>query len=153
MENGQDVPNRIVNLFYSLQGRGTREFTKEDFIKWYNSNLKHGCYYCGITLQMQRDLIDKKLVSSKRFYNHQYTTPKGQIRYGTRGRNFEVDRKNPNAAYSQANCVLACYFCNNDKSDVFLSEQYSRLIGSNSADKKNNSRYRFLSELLNSSKK
>ena len=43
----------------------------------------------------------------------------------TRGVWLEIDRKKPKESYSEDNCVLACYFCNNDKSDVFESaEEY-----------------------------
>ena len=38
---------------------------------------------------------------------------------------LEVDRINPyDKFYHKENCVLACYFCNNDKSDIFSFDQY-----------------------------
>ena len=45
------------------------------------------------------------------------------IRFATRGQNLEVDRTDGNI-YSRKKCVLACYFCNNDKSDVVSSKDY-----------------------------
>ena len=41
---------------------------------------------------------------------------------------LEVDRIDPNGLYSRENSVLCCYFCNNDKSDVFDGNQYSCFI-------------------------
>jgi hypothetical protein len=41
---------------------------------------------------------------------------------------LEVDRINPNGSYSRENSVLCCYFCNNDKSDVFSGEMYSQFF-------------------------
>jgi 5-methylcytosine-specific restriction endonuclease McrA len=50
------------------------------------------------------------------------------FRKGRRGFNLEVDRKNPKGKYSPNNCVLACYPCNNAKSDVFSHAEFL-LIG------------------------
>ena len=42
-----------------------------------------------------------------------------------RGLHLEVERKDSkNNIYSARNCVLACYFCNNDKSDIFSEQEY-----------------------------
>jgi len=41
------------------------------------------------------------------------------FRKGRRGVDLEVDRIEPKEPYSPENCVLACYPCNNAKSDVF----------------------------------
>jgi hypothetical protein len=41
-----------------------------------------------------------------------------------RGMWLEVDRKDPKGKYSSGNAVLCCYFCNNDKSDVFYGDEY-----------------------------
>ena len=42
----------------------------------------------------------------------------------SRGVWLEVDRLEAKENYSEKNCVLSCYFCNNDKSDVFNGAQY-----------------------------
>jgi len=42
----------------------------------------------------------------------------------SRGVWLEVDRIKPKESYSPENCVLARYFCNNDKSDVFHGNDY-----------------------------
>ncbi len=40
---------------------------------------------------------------------------------------MEVDRKISKANYSPENCVLACYPCNNAKSDVFTYEEFIKI--------------------------
>ena len=46
------------------------------------------------------------------------------FRKGRRGLNLEVDKKDNRKPYSPSNCVLACYPCNNAKSDVFSYEEF-----------------------------
>jgi hypothetical protein len=46
------------------------------------------------------------------------------FREGRRGVSLEVDRKNNTEKYSFSNCVLACYPCNNAKSDVFSYDEF-----------------------------
>jgi hypothetical protein len=41
---------------------------------------------------------------------------------------LEIDRKNSNFEYSENNCVLACYWCNNAKTDEFTFEEF-QIIG------------------------
>jgi 5-methylcytosine-specific restriction endonuclease McrA len=64
-------------------------------------------------------IVKTGLLTSKRF-------PKDGIlgRGQSRGFWLEIDRVNPKENYSVQNCVLSCYFCNNDKSDVFDGENY-----------------------------
>ena len=50
-----------------------------------------------------------------------------RFRKGKRGLNLEVDRKDNSRRYSPENCVLACYPCNNAKSDVFSYEEFSKI--------------------------
>lgn len=52
----------------------------------------------------------------------------GTFRHGRRGRHLEVDRKDNTKPYHLlSNCVLACYACNNAKSDVFTYEEFKRV--------------------------
>lgn len=46
------------------------------------------------------------------------------FRGGRRGKRLEVDRMISDQSYSPDNCVLACYPCNNAKSDVFSYEEF-----------------------------
>jgi len=48
----------------------------------------------------------------------------GSFRKGKRGLHLEVDRKDAEGRYSPENCVLACYPCNNAKSDVFSYKEF-----------------------------
>lgn len=139
---------RLTNLYYSLKQRGDRQFSKKEFLDWYAKNLKLGCYYCGLEIETQIKLIEKGKLKSNRFFKHKFKTTSGKDKFGTRGKSFEVDRKKPKGPYSKDNCVLCCYFCNNDKSDVFVSEDYIKFIGGNMQNKKDNPRYRFLKTLL-----
>jgi len=45
-----------------------------------------------------------------------------------RGWNLEIDRKNSNFEYTPENCVMACYWCNNAKTDEFTYEEF-KIIG------------------------
>jgi 5-methylcytosine-specific restriction endonuclease McrA len=79
------------------------------FYKWYENTSqkqKHICYYCHLPGDTTINYI-----------------PEG-FREGRRGFNLEVDRKNPKGKYSPKNCVLACYPCNNAKSDVFSHSDF-----------------------------
>lgn len=94
--------------------------TYESFESWYNKQPKR-CHYCHIEEVEIQEIVMRGLLTSARF-------PK--IGLKARGRNrgkwLEVDRKNPNGNYTATNCVLACYFCNNDKSDIFNEAQYHK---------------------------
>ena len=80
----------------------------QSFYTWYENRVneqKGCCEYCYLS-------GDTKKYYQKRF------------RKGRRGFNLEVDRKNAKEQYSPGNCVLACYPCNNAKSDVFSYEEF-----------------------------
>lgn len=90
----------------------------EAFVTWYNDQPKH-CHYCQIEEVEVQEIVMRGLLTSARF------PKKGlKARGRNRGKWLEVDRKNPKGNYTSTNCVLACYFCNNDKSDVFNEIQY-----------------------------
>lgn len=61
----------------------------------------------------------------------------------SRGMWLEIDRLKPKDNYSLDNCVLCCYFCNNDKSDVFHGDDYREFQGN---------RVGYLRKLLNKRK-
>ncbi|MDA9262419.1 hypothetical protein N9P55_01480 [bacterium] len=116
---------RLTNLFYSLRQRGNRVFLKEEFINWYSMQESFGCHYCGIKAEEQRKLIELGILTSKRFFissSHQ------KKRGSSRGRFLEVDRKVPDGDYSSDNCVLCCYFCNNDKSGFCRINYFSNVF-------------------------
>jgi hypothetical protein len=95
---------------------GFKDFN--DFTDWYHSQGK-SCYYCGLKEIECQEIVMTGLLTSKRFPQN------GLIGRGQgRGVWLEVNRLNPLNIYERDNCVLSCYFCSNDKSDVFSGDQY-----------------------------
>lgn len=78
------------------------------FYKWYITQ-EPKCHYCGTTESNLKKLFKindddkKKPLYSKKI---SFTAT------------LQVDRKNPDEGYNEQNCVLACAFCNNAKSDM-----------------------------------
>ncbi len=80
----------------------------QEFYKWYAAQLKgqnQSCCYCHLP------------GNTKEHYGKWF-------RDGRRGQRLEVDRIESKEPYSPDNCVLACYPCNNAKSDVFSYEEF-----------------------------
>lgn len=69
------------------------------------------CYYCEITTEQIVELGSKGKLRKKNL----------------RGWSLEIDRKNPNLEYFVDNCVMACYWCNNAKTDEFTSEEFREI--------------------------
>lgn len=92
-------------------------FDSESFCDWFSEQFAKQsgkCFYCGSSQADISRLIDAGLLKSKR---------------ATRGRSLEVDRLDARGnAYAPDNCVLACYLCNNDKSDIVSSDDYVRFF-------------------------
>ena len=90
----------------------------EEFKVWYD-NSKKACHYCGLTEEESQKIVRTNKLKSNRF-------PKdGTHGRGTsRGMWLEIDRYQPDGKYEISNIVLCCYFCNNDKSDIFNGDQY-----------------------------
>lgn len=88
-----------------------REFDFGSFMKfyeWYDAQ-EPKCHYCGTTESNLKKLFkindndkDKPLYSKKISFTA----------------TLQIDRKNPDEGYNEQNCVLACAFCNNAKSDM-----------------------------------
>jgi hypothetical protein len=93
---------------------------ENDFLCWYDENIKNTkCAYCGLSEQDSQKLVHEGKVKSLRFPIY------GTISSGVnRGYWLEIDRKIPTGNYSKENCNPSCYFCNNDKSDVFTDSEY-----------------------------
>jgi len=109
---------RIRTLYYNKRSKedefDTNAFSDFNvFYKWYIAQYisQDGkCYYCGTDERIIAELLERLYSDRKRV---------------KRGLHLEIERKekNPNI-YTPSNCVLACYFCNNDKSDIFTEIQY-----------------------------
>jgi 5-methylcytosine-specific restriction endonuclease McrA len=69
------------------------------------------CVYCGITTLKVVELANKQQLFKKNY----------------RGWSLEVDRIDSNYEYSPENCVMACYWCNNAKTDEFTHEEFKEI--------------------------
>lgn len=84
---------------------------RTQFYQWYEKRFeqqKGRCEYCHLP------------GNTKCYYGQWF-------RDGRRGKRLEVDRIESKKPYSPENCVLACYPCNNAKSDVFSYEEFSEI--------------------------
>ena len=111
---------RIGKLYSKKHRKGFP--SKDEFVKWFENTIKSQyfkCYYCNTSIFDIRSLIDQEKLKTRK------------IRYGARGRNFEIDRKINSNGYTKENCVLSCYYCNNDKSYILDSEEYKKHFGEN----------------------
>lgn len=91
---------------------------KDYFLNWYFEKMKKGCYYCeqdNLLYVLRKRIFPEKAENKPRKF-------------------LELDRKyntNPNN-YDEENCVLACYPCNNAKSNVFNEKEFlviGKLVG------------------------
>ena len=80
-------------------------FPRKDFDKL-GKDTK--CFYCELDRKGFDELYEKLLIKKK----------------ANRGFNLELDRKTPNLEYTPENCVMACYWCNNAKTDEFDAEEF-----------------------------
>lgn len=103
-------------LFASRKGKDDfsvfEKLGRRHFFEWYDSQPK-ACYYCGIEEEKLQKLFD--------FDTGILKTKRG------RGRNLELERKDvQNNAYTPENSVLACYLCNNHKSDLITESEHKK---------------------------
>ena len=112
------MDNRIKQLYYNKRKKTDWDFGSLDkFTAWYKAQLaiqKNCCLYCNVNQNDITNLIERGIIKSKRF--------------NKRARNLEVERREPDK-YSKENCVLACYFCNNHKSDIINSDDFKKHFG------------------------
>jgi len=86
--------------FY-VKERFEKVYPFDDFLRLFE---KVTCYYCGISEDDIKELINNNKIFKKKV---------------TRGWTLEIDRKKPNLEYTQDNCVRCCYWCNSAKTDEF----------------------------------
>jgi hypothetical protein len=130
----QKTDRQLKALFKRKCLQNICDFKDEgSFLDWYRSQPGE-CSICGVLELDLQKLISANLLESKRFPQN------GLIQRGrTRGWWLEVDRNNPIKNYSEENCTLVCYFCNNDKSDVFQIDEYRKF---------RNNRYGYIKNLV-----
>lgn len=66
------------------------------------------CGYCKTSILTIREMMKSNKIFKK----------------NERGYNLELDRKDPNMEYSTQNCIMACYWCNNAKTDEFNADEF-----------------------------
>jgi len=89
---------------------------------------KFRCFYCETSIIDINKLIDCGLLKTR--------AVKGE---GRRGPVLEIDKNDD--TYVPENCVLSCYYCNNDKSYTSSKEDYKVYFGKN--------RHQYFKTLLN----
>lgn len=105
-----------VNKVKRLYNRKKKLMNGVLFPEFYESYTTHElrCCYCGITHDEINQLFHKKLV---------FTSRKEK-----RGKSLELERVEPKEPYSKLNNLkLACYWCNNAKSDEFNEMEFKSI--------------------------
>ena len=88
---------------------------------WFIEKLKSQkfrCFYCETSIFDINKLIDAGLLKTR--------AVRGE---GRRGPVLEIDKNDD--TYVPENCVLSCYYCNNDKSYTSSKEDYKDYFGKN----------------------
>jgi hypothetical protein len=107
-----NVEENIKKLYQSK--KDLKKIDINVFVDWYNKS-NGCCTYCGLT--EKETLI---------FFNRYPETTRG----GKRGKRLEIDRKDPKLEdYGQdiENLALACYWCNNAKTNYFNYEEFKKI--------------------------
>jgi 5-methylcytosine-specific restriction endonuclease McrA len=81
---------------------------------------KFKCCYCDTDIRLIQSLIDKKILKEREIGN------------GFRGYNLEVehlDSSNTKDKNKESNIAAACYYCNNDKSNVIDKDTFKDYFG------------------------
>lgn len=104
---------RAKSLFYNKKSLPDFGYFTEKgvdyFVEWFQT-LPKKCIYCGTEEYKLRDLFKSRL-STKR----------------TRGPSLELERIDSSSnQYTEDNCGLACYFCNNHKSDIITQAEHKK---------------------------
>lgn len=94
-------------------------FTKDEGLK---------CYYCESTERQWAHIYQNAIEKD----SDEYDTGK----YHKSEKNsfnspmLEIDKMNPKHGYNPSNCVFACHFCNNDKSDLIGEKEFKKYFKS-----------------------
>lgn len=109
----QRVRQNVFKTSKHLKGFDSRD----TLAQWWLDQLKKQqgcCNYCQTPIRMIEKLIDAGVLEGRR--------TKGE---GKRGPYLELERvDHKTGEYSPNNCVLICYYCNNDKSSVYPKAEY-----------------------------
>jgi 5-methylcytosine-specific restriction endonuclease McrA len=118
---------RLARLFSSKKSKAQQKkidfkfASVPDFVDWWHSQFtvqSGSCAYCQTSIVVIANLIKAEHLSVRK------------VRGGAcRGPVLELDRKDPKGPYAPANCALACYYCNNDKSYIYDGDTYRQFFG------------------------
>lgn len=116
----------IIDKFTEEREFGFGSFTK--FYEWYDAQ-EPKCHYCGTTESNLKKLFKEKDDESEKEKKPLYSKKRSFTA------TLQVDRKNSDEGYNEKNCVLACAFCNNAKSDMvrykdleFFKEHFKEFV-------------------------
>ena len=101
----KELEKEYINSFPNI-------FPEEYFVKLIGDQEEEiHCHYCNLTKAEIELLVDKRKLFKK----------------SLRGWSFEIDRLNSNYEYRPENCVMACYWCNNAKTDEFTETEFLKI--------------------------
>ncbi len=106
------IKELLRNELKPLKDKYIKKFENIFPIKEFKNMIKDKttCSYCGISLAQIEELGKRGKLNNKRS--------------DTRGYTLEIDRMLPNLEYSKDNCCMACYWCNNAKTDEFSPKEF-----------------------------
>lgn len=108
----QQIEEKAKSFITSLQQKYIDNFEEIYPINQFKKLLEvEHCFYCGITENKIAKLADSHKLYKKSF----------------RGWSLEIERLNSNYEYSPKNCELACYWCNNAKTDEFTPDEFTKV--------------------------
>lgn len=85
----------------------------EKFDEFWNPKNFRTCRYCGVNEDNIEKLKKQEKIQTKRFYS--------------RGKTMEVDKIKADGEYEVENIILACYWCNNAKTDEYNLTEFKEI--------------------------
>ena len=89
-------------------------FGRQEFFKWYFAKDKK-CYFCGFAEEDLCCYFDEGI-------------PEDSENKRNRGKILEIEKVKSTDTYRDGNCELACYICNNAKSDFISAADFKKYI-------------------------
>ena len=108
VERKEDIENLRMDYYNSFL---SETFTIADQFVNRLKDKNTPCEYCKITISQVIELANNYKLFKKNY----------------RGWSLEIDRKDSNYEYTPENCVMACYWCNNAKTDEFTYEEFKEI--------------------------
>lgn len=122
MSNEDYINQEFTRAKKNLYKKERRAFgSSVKLAEWFVGKLKEQsfcCFYCGTSIFDINKLIDKGILKTR--------SVRGE---GKRGPVLEIDKNDE--TYVPENCVLSCYYCNNDKSYTSEKLDYKENFGKN----------------------